>query len=197
MPKRLQGSCVSCQRKRARHDQGMRRRGRPYEQHKPSLRRVDQEAYLARRRQQYVVLARRRRKEWSRIRKQVAKLPQSKPAPRSRRARKAEAKRARQMSVDEKIGRAYARSLLPIKPFSGWLRNYVNRGGKLAGDGGLADITGVPDRTLRACKNTTDHIHNNRSGRYRRQHVSLDVVDRVLAAEGNTLLWDLYPELYA
>lgn len=78
-----------------------------------------------------------------------------------------------------KRGEAEPTIFFPVEPFRDWLALAVQRHGSRLR---AATETGMSERRLRAIL----------GGEQRR--VTLDVVDRALANEGSTMLWELYPD---
>lgn len=165
-----QSVCATCQRFRTRYSQGMRRRGKPYEQrHDPpspeQVRRRRRERYQERKKDPVFVELRR---EYERIYTEAKRRENGIPRDEARLAK-------RDIGPD---------TLIETEPFAFWLDERVDEYGGSWGD--LAAACHVPPRSL----------YRYRFDGGMQPTVTSGFVDRCLTHEGSTFMWQLYPQLF-
>lgn len=207
---------MACQRIDQRIRHGLKRRGRPFDPHKPSLRRVDRDAYLRfkrahyhenkdainkMRREKYAELQARRRGTWDQLHEALEALPRRRAKPDPETTPKQRHKPPRKTPVprnlDEYIEDTYGEALVPVEPFRKWLTKYS----KEVHITTLAEAVGKDESVLRRILNNTVQRKKYRTrdgevrySEYYQKNVTIDLVDRCLiAAGGDTMLWELYP----
>lgn len=187
-----QNICKSCMAEQTRINQGIRRRGRPYEKRKPGL---TQEQRREHRRQLHAhkmatdpAYAENRR-EYARIYAEGKR-------------REAGIPRRDAMIANRKIGGKQNDPKLPIDPFVEWIRERADfyarsecleaKSGTVIGIGLLANICGIAERSLHRFVSGYEIDKNGK----RREicEVPLSTVDECLTNEGTTLIWELYPD---
>lgn len=190
-PLGFQTTCKICTGEITRRNQGIRRRGKPYQKRKPPLSEEERRAKrreLHRWKMENVPGYAEDRREYHRIYAEGKR-------------REAGVPRRDAMIEKRNVGGAKGDPKLPLVPFQQWIKersaHYARvegieaRGEEVAGIGHLAYLCGVSERLLRR------HINGyeiDRDGRRREiTHVALSTVDKCLTNEGTTLIWELYP----
>jgi len=202
-PRWLQGWCQACQRTRARIVNGIKKRGRPYEAHQPSLRRVNPEAYRQqkraryeahkeeineRRREQYAQQKSRRHQDFELHIVYIEALPDRHESYHERDRYKS--------GTQDYADATYRDKTVDIVPFRNWLIHWHSH----------------PDHTLATLGRAMGHVDGSRLYSIKnakptwtrtkgkvfeypegQKRITLDFVDRCLVAAGaDTMLWEIY-----
>jgi hypothetical protein len=166
-----QSICATCQRMRSRHTQGIRRRGKPYEQRHD---RPSPEQIRARRRERY--RERMKNPEWAEQRREYERIYQ-------------EARR-RANGVPRDEVRIARRDIGPdtqilAQPFALWMDKRVD------------DVYAGSWKDLAtACDVDPRSLYRYRTDGDAQETVISGFVDKCLLNEGSTFMWQLYPHLF-